>query len=100
LGSAEPNNFFVILTTSTAHYTNDPISLIELNPLILLDSSTTAFAPGRIPHPLAPEGRRAMWQNDTDSGRSRGEGTGEGIRMRLKEAKGRNRTTKSKLFFM
>jgi hypothetical protein len=41
LGSAEPNNFFVIFTISTTHYTDDPISLIELNPLILLASSAT-----------------------------------------------------------
>jgi hypothetical protein len=33
--------FFVIPTTSNAHYTNDQINLIELNPLILLASSTT-----------------------------------------------------------
>jgi hypothetical protein len=41
LGVAEPNDFFVISTTSIANYTNDPINLIELNPLILLASSAT-----------------------------------------------------------
>jgi hypothetical protein len=39
LGAAEPNDFFVIFTISHVNYTNDPISLIELNILILLANS-------------------------------------------------------------
>jgi hypothetical protein len=41
LGSIKPNDFFVISTTSTTHYANDSISLIELDPLILIASSAT-----------------------------------------------------------
>jgi hypothetical protein len=44
LGAVEPNDFF-ISTTSTANYTNDPINLIELNPLISLASSATSRLP-------------------------------------------------------
>jgi hypothetical protein len=40
--SNEPNDFLFFSTTSTPHYTNDPISLIELNLLILFASSAIA----------------------------------------------------------